>query len=69
MAEPDVPVHILLAYGICEIEGHLALILNYATSQERIDRDELDAFAIAMPRDMAAELGAALIERAQEPYQ
>jgi hypothetical protein len=65
---PEQPVQILVTYGIGEVEeDFMALIFRYATGQKRYERQELDQFVIGIPRELAIELGQALIKRAKAP--
>jgi hypothetical protein len=68
MAATGKNIYSLADFQIGTLEDtHLALMLNYATSEENHHRKEFEAFVIAIDRDFAVELGNALIRRAQEP--
>jgi hypothetical protein len=41
----------------------IALLLGYATSQEKLSRGEIESFVIGMTRVKAAELGQALLQK------
>jgi hypothetical protein len=69
MANENGNVFTLAGFDIGVFEDtHLGLFFHYATSEEKQQRGEFEAFVIAIERDFAVELGKALIERAQEPY-
>jgi hypothetical protein len=66
--ERDVVIEILQTFQIGELpDDDLALLLSYATSQEKLSRSELDSFVIGMTRAKAIELGNELIRQARLP--
>ena len=45
----------------------VALLLAYATTQEKLSRREMESFVIGMTRQKAIELGNALVRHASAP--
>ena len=67
MPKPDAIIHSLADFQIGTLaETHLALMLNYATSEEKHYRKEFETFVIAIDRGFAVELANALMQRASE---
>jgi hypothetical protein len=61
----EVTVQNLVTFQLGDFpDGGIALLLAYATSQERLSRGEMDSFVIGMTREKAGELGTALLEKA-----
>ena len=60
----DVIIQNLVTFRLGELPNDcIALLLGYATSQEKLSRGEIDSFVIGLTRANAAELGHALLER------
>jgi hypothetical protein len=66
MADREITLESLVTFQLGEMEEDIALVLAYATSQEKLGRGEMETFAIGMTREKAAELGRALVEIAGE---
>jgi hypothetical protein len=62
MADDEITLESLVTFQLGDMEGGIALVLGYATSPEKLSKGEMDAFAIGMTREKAAELGRALVE-------
>jgi hypothetical protein len=59
----NVTLHNLVMFQLGDLpDDGIALLLAYATSQERLSRGEMETFVIGMTRAKAAELGTALLE-------
>jgi hypothetical protein len=62
MADDEIMLESLLTFQLGEMEGGIALVLGHATSPEKLNKGQMDTFAIGMTREKAAELGRALVE-------
>jgi hypothetical protein len=62
MTDDEITLENLVTFQLGDMESGIALVLGYATSPEKLSKGEMDAFAIGMTREKAAELGRALVE-------
>ncbi len=61
-------IHSLATFKIGELPGgYLALLLAYATSQEKLASGEMESVVIGLDRELATELGEALIRESKKP--
>lgn len=67
MANNDGGIHSLATFQLGELpEGYIALLLGYATSQEKLSRGEMESFVIGLSRDQAKRLADALLKHSEE---
>jgi hypothetical protein len=62
MADREITLESLVTFQLGEMGEGIALVLAYATSQEKLGKGEMESFAIGMTREKAGELGRALVE-------
>ena len=68
MANNDGDIHSLATFQLGELPGdYIALLLGYATSQEKLSRGEMESFVIALSREQAKQLGDTLLKRVAAP--
>jgi hypothetical protein len=70
MTSSDDPatVHSMATFQLGVLPGdYIALLLAYATSQEKLSRGELESFVIGLSRDQAKRLAGALLRQAEAP--
>jgi hypothetical protein len=68
MANNDGEIHSLATFQLGDLpKGYIALLLAYATSQEKLSSGELESFVIGMSRDQAKRLGETLLKHAAAP--
>jgi hypothetical protein len=67
MADREITLESLATFQLGEMDEGIALVLAYATSQEKRGKGEMATFAIGMTREKAAELGRALVEISGKP--
>jgi hypothetical protein len=62
--DDDVRIEYLVTFEFGDLPGDgIALLLAYATSQEKRSKGEMESFVIGMTREKAQELGRALLEK------
>ena len=60
--------HSLATFQLGELpDGYIALLLAYATSQEKLSRGEMESFVVGLSVDQAKQLGDALLKHAAAP--
>lgn len=63
--DDEVTIQNLVMFQLGDLpDGAIALLLAYATSQEKLSRREMDSFVIGMTREKAVALATALLEKA-----
>ena len=68
MANNDAVIHSLATFQLGELpDGYIALLLAYATSQEKLSKGEMESFVVGLSREQAKRLGDALIKDAAAP--
>lgn len=66
--EGNTTIHSLAAFQFANLpEGYVAMMLAYATNQEKLSKREFETFVIGLSREDAKALGDALIKFAATP--